>query len=197
MATLVRAVKTPSPRPRAPRSDAQRNRERVIEAARRLLEQKGPEVEMDEVAQAAGVGVGTLYRQFPNKQALIRGVLWSHVEPLAQAGHARAESKNPGKALFEHLEFLADELLARENVHAAVARAGLADSHAEQEEAMTHSLRKLLQRAQRAGAVRRDLSAGELLLLIRTTLFPAGGTPVPKRVRRRLFDVVVRGLKQP
>jgi AcrR family transcriptional regulator len=168
----------------------------VIEVARRLLEQKGPDVEMDEVAREAGVGVGTIYRQFPNKQALIQGVLWSHVQPLAEAGLARAESANPGKALFEHLEFLADELLAKENVHAAVARAGLADAHGTQEAALTKSLRKLLKRAQQAGAVRSDLSAAELLLLIRTTLFPAGGAPVPKRVRRRLFDVVVQGLKR-
>jgi AcrR family transcriptional regulator len=180
---------------RTERADARRNRERVIEVARRLFEEKGPDVEIDEVARRAGVGVGTLYRQFPNKDALVQGVLWSHVQPLAEAGHARGAASDPGKAFFEHLEFLADAFLAKENVHLAIARAGLDDSHRPQVDAMAESLRRLLQRAQEAGAVRRDISAPDLVLMIRSTLLPPGGASVPKAVRRRLFDVVLRGLR--
>ncbi len=181
-------------KPRSERADARRNRERVTEVARRLFEEKGPEVEIDEVARQAGVGVGTIYRQFPNKHALIQGVLWSHVQPLADAGYARANSLDPAKAFFEHLEFLADACLSKENVHLAVARAGLAESHGPQHDAMAESLRKLLARAKQAGAVRSDVSATDLVLLLRSTLFPANAGAVPKQVRRRLFDIVVRGL---
>jgi AcrR family transcriptional regulator len=182
--------------PRAERADARRNRERVLEVARKLFEEKGPDVEIDEVARRAGVGVGTLYRQFPNKQALIQGVLFSHVEPLAAAGLAKADAADPGNAFFAHLEFLADAFLAKENVHLAIARAGLGEeSHTPQQDAMARSLEALLARAQNAGAVRRDVSASELVLLIRSTLFPPQHASVPQAVRRRLFDVVVQGLK--
>jgi AcrR family transcriptional regulator len=179
---------------RAPRADAQRNRERVMEVAKRLFEEKGPAVDLREVAREAGVGVGTLYRQFPNKEALVQGVLWSHVEPLAEAGYARAKASDPGKALFDHLDFLAEQILARENVHLAMARAGLADVHRRQEDAVAESLRELLARAQEAGAVRKDVSAADLVMLLRSTLVPDSAA-VPKKVRRRLFDVVVRGLR--
>lgn len=190
----ARARQADAAKPRGERADARRNRERVIEVARRLFEEKGPDVEIDEVARQAGVGVGTIYRQFPNKHALIQGVLWSHVQPLAEAGYARADSPDPGKAFFEHLEFLADALLSKENVHLAVARAGLGDAKEPQQDAVAESLRELLARAQRAGAVRRDVSATDLVLLLRGTLFPANWGAVPKRVRRKLFDVVVQGL---
>jgi AcrR family transcriptional regulator len=187
-----------APRRRAPRnerSDARRNRERVIEVARRLFEEKGPDVEMDEVARQAGVGVGTIYRQFPNKDALVQGVLWSHVQPLVDAGHERADAEDPGKAFFEHLAFLADEILEKKNVHLAIARAGLQKAPTSQQDAMAASLKTLLARAQRAGAVRADVAPADLLMLIRGTLVPADGADVPNRVRRRLFDVMVRGLR--
>jgi AcrR family transcriptional regulator len=168
-----------------------------MQVARRLFEQKGPDVDIHEVARRSGVGVGTLYRQFPNKDALIQGVLRSHVVPLAEAGYARAEAADPGKAFFEHLDFLADAFLSKENVHLAIARAGLAHAHRPQQDAMAQSLEKLLSRAQIAGAVRSDISAVDLVMLIRSTLLPVDGGAIPKRVRRRLFDVVVRGLRPP
>ena len=185
------------PRKRAERSDAVRNRERVMAVARRLFEEKGPDVEIDDVARAAGVGVGTIYRQFPNKQALIQGVLWSHVQPLADAGLARAEASDPGAAFYEHLAFLADAFLAKENVHLTLARSGLAGASGPQQDAMAKSLATLLSRAQAAGAVRPDIGPKDLVMLIRGTLFPAHGGAIPKRTRRRLFDVVLRGLRPP
>ena len=184
-----------SGKPRAERSDAVRNRERVMDVARRLFEEKGPDVEIDEVASLAGVGVGTIYRQFPNKQALIQGVLWSHVQPLARAGLAQAEAPDPGKAFYEHLAFLADAFLAKENVHLALARAGLENAGGAQQDVMAESLKTLLSRAQEAGAVRTDIRPKDVVLLIRSTLFPAHGGLVPKATRRRLFDVVLQGLR--
>jgi AcrR family transcriptional regulator len=166
-----------------------------MDVARRLFEEKGPGVEIDEVARIAGVGVGTIYRQFPNKDALIQGVLWSHVQPLAEAGLARAEAADPGAAFYEHMAFLADAFLAKENVHLALAKAGLQNAGAAQQDVMAESLKTLLVRAQEAGAVRADIGAKDLVLLIRGALFPAHGGAIPKRTRRRLFDVVLQGLR--
>jgi len=161
-----------------------------------LFEAQGADVEIDEVARRAGVGVGTIYRQFPNKDALIQGVLWSHVQPLVDAGHAKADAADPAAAFYEHLAFLAESFMSKEKVHLAVVRAGLAAAkRIPQNDAMAQSLETLLARAQAAGAVRTDISAVDLIMLIRSTLFPSYGGVVPKRVRRRLFDVVIRGLR--
>lgn len=178
------------------RADARRNRDRVMEVARTLFEEKGPTVEMDEVARAAGVGVGTIYRHFPTKEALIQGVLAEHIQRLVDAMRARADETDPGRAFFECLAFLADEFLARGSLHQAMARAGFAPPAPEHRDAFRSALETLLSRAQAAGAVRGDVAASEVILLVRGALLPSEERPITVSARRRMFDVVCSGLRQ-
>ena len=82
--------------PRAPRSDAVRNRAAVIAAARKVMAKKGLDAGMDEIARAAGVGVGTVYRHFPTKDDLILGVIRARFERLAARAEAGSRTPTPG-----------------------------------------------------------------------------------------------------
>src|SRR5580692_2018314 len=79
------ATKRSKPKPRRPRADAQRNRERLLEVAKEAFTEHGAGVSLDEVAKQAGVGAGTLYRHFPTREALLEEVYRTEVEKLAAA----------------------------------------------------------------------------------------------------------------
>src|SRR4051812_7922111 len=95
--TRLEAV-TPATR-RAPRKDAQRNRERILEAAREVVAEHGVAAKMEDVAARAGVGIGTLYRFVPTKDALLGGILREEAQRLSDlAEHALALP--PGRSAF-------------------------------------------------------------------------------------------------
>src|SRR6202035_306816 len=81
------------------RADAQRNRERILEAATTLMATQGIDVPIDEIAELAQVGVGTVYRNFPTKAALFEALLLARIAPLVDAARAAAESDEPGEAV--------------------------------------------------------------------------------------------------
>src|SRR5271168_4103469 len=84
---------------RKPRSDAQRNRERILEAAKEAFTRSGANASLDDIAKDAGVGAGTLYRHFPTRDALIEAVYRTEVEKLAAAERMFSEAMPPIKAL--------------------------------------------------------------------------------------------------
>jgi AcrR family transcriptional regulator len=85
--------------PRAPRADAVRNRAAVIAAARELMSERGLDVGMDEIARAAGVGVGTVYRHFPTKDDLILGVVRARFQRIADRAVAELDNPDPWAGL--------------------------------------------------------------------------------------------------
>jgi AcrR family transcriptional regulator len=184
----------PNPEPDKPlRADARRNRDRVLAVARRLFESEGIAVEMDEIARQAGVGVGTIYRHFPTKDALIRGVADGFVERLVVAAHARSDADDPGAAFFEYLAILAGELAAKRSLGHAMADVDLTPAHVAERRVVFHeALGVLLTRAQRARAVRPDVTVADVVVLIRAPI--SSGDP-DAATRRRLLEVVSDGLR--
>src|ERR1700735_5592852 len=85
--------------PRKPRTDAQRNRERILEMAKEAFTRSGANASLDDIAKEAGVGAGTLYRHFPSREALIEAVYRTEVEKLAAAEQNFAETMAPLEAL--------------------------------------------------------------------------------------------------
>src|SRR5271169_6051357 len=85
--------------PRKPRTDARRNRERILEVAKEAFTRFGAKASLDDIAKQAGVGAGTLYRHFPTRDALIEAVYRSEVEKLAAAEGRFAETLSPVEAL--------------------------------------------------------------------------------------------------
>jgi AcrR family transcriptional regulator len=164
----VVATATSQP-PRAKRADAVRNRERVLEAARKCMALRGLDVQMDEIAKKAGVGVGTVYRHFPTKDALVQALIVDHMERMADVAKASIDAEGePWEAFSRTLwngaeQQLADRALAQVLAtqppatwqHAAEAQTSLSDHMA-----------TLLARAQEAGAVRADLRVDDIPLMM-------------------------------
>ena len=176
------------------RADAVRNRASILEAARRLVAEQGTEVVMGEIARAAGVAVGTLYRHFPNKTDLLAAVVNEYVEALAddaQDAWARVEAGGSDAAQ-ELLGFLerALEMISRSHAAKTVARAlGAEVEYVEPETRATEALGRLIEEGRASGRLRSDLTVSDLYILM--VFYPGDGSP---EVRRRWLELIHPGL---
>ena len=175
------------------RADARRNRERVLAAARRAFAEQGYAVPLDEIAAAAGVGPGTVYRHFPTKEALFEAVSVANVEELAADARARAEADDPDAAFAGFLDRMAEQALAKRNLPDAFAGAGT-DAVAAAVADMHDALGVLLVKAQEAGGIRRDVTVADLVALLKGLLYAVRSDPDPD-IRHRLLAVVRDGLR--
>ena len=183
-----------SPPPRL-RADARRNRDQILAAAEQAFSQDGLGVPVDEIARRAGVGAGTLYRHFPTKEALFEAVVVAHMEQLASEARAALESDTPSEALFGFIARLASEGRTKRNLVDALTGAGIdikavaAAPKAEFEQAFA----ALLEKAQRAGEVRPDLTVADLFGLVMGTCTMADERD--ESSQRRMLSVVCAGLR--
>jgi AcrR family transcriptional regulator len=178
------------------RADARRNRERVLEAAELVLSSDGVTAPIDEVARRAGVGVGTVYRQFPTKEALYEAVLLRRLERLLEAAAERATADDPGEAFFGFLDHLVGEAARKRDLSEALTRAGVnidVMSSVPAQELMA-AVELLLTRAQRAGAVRSDVAMPELVGLVAGTCMVAERQPGACSPQR-MISIVCDGLR--
>src|ERR1700693_5409369 len=135
------------------RADAQRNRERILEAATTLMATQGIDVPIDEIAQLAQVGVGTVYRNFPTKGALFEALLMARISPLVAAARSAAAADDPGEAFVTFVRQLCDEFADFKALADAMAPSGVDLSATKQEISgdLIGAVTELLQRAQQAG----------------------------------------------
>jgi AcrR family transcriptional regulator len=151
----------------AGRADARRNREIVLRTAVRLFADEGLEVSLGRIAQRAGVGAGTVYRHFPNKEMLLEAVLTDHVNTLVAAADRWATHAKPGDALFGFLLEVIEKSAGRQHVCKALT-ADRSWPHAMLTTAVQRfdqALDRLLRRAKQAGAIRADLRTDDLAAL--------------------------------
>ncbi|HEY2766451.1 MAG TPA: helix-turn-helix domain-containing protein [Pseudonocardiaceae bacterium] len=152
------------------RADARRNRDQIIAAARAIFAAQGPDVPMEEVAREAGVGVGTLYRRFPDREALIRAVARDNFSRmLTQARDAVAEESTAWDALVRLLRQSRElELSAQLAMHSPLAWAVIRDDLTTQQfrDAMFDTLDEVVHAAQAEGSLRRDVDTGDVTILI-------------------------------
>ena len=178
----------------ARRADAVRNRTAILEAAKQLVTEQGAEVAMGEIARAAGVAVGTLYRHFPNKADLLAAVVNEYVEALADDAQGAWERVESGQAEADQelLGFLerALEMIARSHAAKTVARAlGAEVESAEPETRATEALGRLIEAGRSSGRLRRDLTVSDLYILM--VFYPGDGSV---EVRRRWLELIRPGL---
>lgn len=178
----------------ARRADAVRNRTAILEAAKQLVTEQGAEVAMGEIARAAGVAVGTLYRHFPNKADLLAAVVNEYVEALADDAQGAWERVESGQAEADQelLDFLerALEMIARSHAAKTVARAlGAEVEYAEPETRATEALGRLIEAGRSSGRLRRDLTVSDLYILM--VFYPGDGSV---EVRRRWLELIRPGL---
>lgn len=150
------------------RADARRNRERVLAAARAVFSEQGHEAQMDDVARRAQVGVGTVYRHFPTKEALIEALAVDSFEQVtAKAKQALATIEDPWEALTATLWAGAEILAADRSLAellALIPGPTLRGLPIEQE--LNETITELLRRAQEAGAVRPDVVLDDIPMLM-------------------------------
>ncbi|MFI6926927.1 TetR/AcrR family transcriptional regulator [Nonomuraea spiralis] len=154
------------------RADARRNRERVLQIAQEALAADGLTISFDEIARRAGFGVGTVYRHFPTKEALFEAVLLGRVERFVADARALATATDAGRAFFAWFCRVAEQAAGNQALCDLLeGGAGLGLRPGSTLEAdFADALGRLLARAQRAGAVRRDLSADDVRDLLRGSL---------------------------
>ena len=180
------------------RADARRNRVAVIEASKRLFADQGLDAQMPDVAKAAKVGVGTVYRHFPTKDHLIAALARDRFERLAEKAREGIANDDPWEGLSEFIRYsaqiqaddrgLCEVMGSRPEVMDASARAVGLDELADE----------LVKRAQRAGDLRKDLDWQDIPMIAcglgritRATAGPdAGRWP-------RLVEIVLDGLRAP
>jgi AcrR family transcriptional regulator len=166
-------VSTPDPATARPplRRDAQRNRDRILEAARRIFREQGASAPVEEIARGAEVGMGTLYRHFPTKDALIDAIAVVRFAEMVEAGEEAVTNDDAAEGLVSLLRIvLAMQVKDRGFRDALSAVGGLKGGEAV---ALRDQLRaimaSLLQRAQAAGQFRNDLSGDDITAMIWST----------------------------
>ncbi|GIF20807.1 AcrR family transcriptional regulator [Actinoplanes tereljensis] len=179
-----------------PRADAIRNRARILEAAEQVLVEHGTTVSTEEIAKAAGVGIGTLFRHFPTKEELIRGVFEARLQRLAADATRLATDGDPATALATFLRQAVEQSEVKNALTSMLASAGVdvRDLTGEPQRALREALATLLRKAQQSGAARQDLEVPELIGLLAGTskaLEYAGDAAS----RSRILAVVLAGLR--
>ncbi len=178
---------------RPQRADARRNRERVLEAAFTAFAGEGLSVPVHEIARRAGVGTGTVSRHFPTKESLFAAVFVSRVEWLVGLAQQLSDAADAGEAFFQFFTALVAEGAANRGLADALAGAGFDIKAAVSgpDHDVADAMARLLARAQRAGAVRPDIEADDVIALVAGCL---ARQPDPG-ARDRLVAVVAAGLR--
>jgi AcrR family transcriptional regulator len=187
------SIDTPPPPARPLRADARRNRERIVEAARAVFAEQGADAQIDDIARAAGVGVGTVYRHFPHKEALLGELLIEKFRTFADNAERALEVDDPWEAfaglLRENAEFCANDIGTQQ----ALARGPDAWEYAApQLERLIAATTRLIARAQEAGVLPRDFVVDDIPMLmggVMTTM------ATPGYDWRRHLEIILAGLR--
>jgi AcrR family transcriptional regulator len=180
------------------RADAQRNRARVLEAAEAVFAARGTSASTEEIAQQAGVGIGTVFRHFPTKESLLEAILTDRVARLGEVARALTTATDPGAALFDLFTNMVEQAAAKKTYVDALADAAL-DSRIARSQVgreTVQALGALLARAQQAGAVRDDIGVTELIALVVGASRAAEHIGRDGAVRARTLRVVFDGLRR-
>jgi AcrR family transcriptional regulator len=180
--------------PRKPRTDALRNRERILDAAKEAFTRFGASASLDDIAKQAGVGAGTLYRHFPTRDALIEAVYRSEVEKLAAAQRRFAETMPPIDALRSWMLLFVDHIAAKQIIAPALNSVvgGASKLYEGSRSLIQSTIDALVRRAIKSGDIRKDIDSQDLLRAL-IGVFYVGSGPGPQQTARRLVDILIAG----
>ena len=180
---------------RKPRADAVRNRERVLEAAKAVFSAGGPDASLEAVARRAGVGIGTLYRHFPTREALFEAVYRREVQQLGELAEQLTSEAAPVDALRRWLRSNVEFVATKKGMSAALALAahGSTELYAYTFDRLTKAVGALLDRAVAAGDIRSDISPEDVMRALVGMCY-MHDQPGWQATVLRLVDVFVDGL---
>lgn len=181
---------------RPARRDSVRNRQLLVDAAREVFAERGFEATLDDVARHAGLGTGTAYRHFPNKHALAAEVLRGATEQIVTDAHEALDVADPWAALVQFFERVAERQASDRGLYETLTGQGDRGAQAEIWPRIVAAVRRLFDRAQKAGAVRPDAVAEDVAAVF-ALLGPAYamGRSVHPEVWRRYLILLLDGLR--
>jgi len=187
------SIDATTPSERRLRADARRNRERIMEAARAVFARQGGEAQIDDIARAAGVGVGTVYRHFPHKEALLGELLVEHFRKMADNAELALEVEDPWEAFAGLLRTNAQFCAADIGVQQALARGPDAWEYVAAEiDRLRDTTTQLIDRAQRAGVMRPDFVVDDIPMLMAGL---SSTMAVPGYDWRRHLEILLAGMR--
>lgn len=194
MTSELKAKKRSAPVPRKPRTDAQRNRERILKIAKEAFTRAGANASLDDIAKDSKVGAGTLYRHFPTRDALIEAVYRTEVEKLAAAERRFTETMPPVHALRAWLLLFVDYIAAKHIIAPVLnSVAGGPSRLFEGSFSLIHAaIDALVKRAIKSGDIRRDLEPFDLLRAL-IGVSNVASTPDWQQSAKRLVDILITG----
>jgi AcrR family transcriptional regulator len=174
------------------RADARRNHEKLLTAAGELFATKGTDVSLEAVAKHAGVGIGTLYRNFPTREALVEAAYRAEVEHLCEAASAFLESHPPDVALKRWMERFIEYAAAKKGMKGALNQvvAGGSEVYKETRVQILEALASLLTAGVAAGVLRSDVTADDVW----RAMGPVWSTDDPEQIRT-LLRLLMDGLR--
>ena len=184
------------PAGRKPRADGQRNRERLMQAAKAAFADIGPEVSLDEIARRAGVGIGTLYRHFPTRDAIVEAVYRREVQQLADAATRLSDTLPPGEALHEWMRLFVDYIATKKVIGSALGAVvgGVSELYMASGLLIIGSMNELVRRASASGDIRADVDPNDVLRgLVGFTY--GNSDPAWEASALRLIDILMDGLR--
>ena len=190
-------TKTTGPEPvRRPRADAERNRERLLAVARALFAAKGAGASLEEIARDAQVGIGTLYRHYPTRDALIEAVYRADVAQLAAAAEHFARRHPPVEALRSWLLLFVEHLATKHGMGSALQSlvGGPSQLYASSSAPVTSAVTRLVESANATGDLRCEMPPLDLLRAI-AGVAQIGATPHWRRSATQLVDVLLAGMR--
>jgi AcrR family transcriptional regulator len=188
----------PSPPGRKPRADGQRNRERLVDAAKAAFSDAGADVSLEEIARRAGVGIGTLYRHFPTRDAIVEAVYRRAVQQLAGSAQRLLGSLAPGEALHQWMRLFVDYIATKKVIAPALGSivGGPTDLYASSGAQIADAMSLLVERAAAVADIRPDVDPNDLLRALLGFTY-GNASPGWQASALRLIDVLMDGLRVP
>jgi AcrR family transcriptional regulator len=177
------------------RADARRNRARILEAAEAVFAERGASASTEEVARRAGVAIGTVFRHFPTKEALLQALVGDLVRRLESEITALVTGGDPATGLFTFFGSMVAQAGAKKTVVDLLAASGIDLPVAKPVHALQEPIEALLVRAQQAGSVRDDVRVPEVLALLTAVCQAALRAGWDHDLRARTLTIVFDGLR--
>jgi AcrR family transcriptional regulator len=186
------------PPARRARADADRNRRRLLAAAKSAFAKDGANVSLEEIARRAGVGIGTLYRHFPNRDALLAEVYRQALRELAEAAPQLLTEHTPIEALRAWMRLFLDYMATKRVIGPALSATvgGASALYASSADEIRAAMSLLVDRAVANGDIRLDIDPLDLLRAV-TGVATTEDAEGWRSAARRLIDIIIDGLKAP
>ena len=187
----------PDTAPRKPRADALRNRRRLVDAAKLAFAQRGAATSLEEIARVAGVGIGTLYRHFPTRDALVEQVYRDEARQLAEAARRLGEESSPPlEALRRWRLLFVDHLVTKQSMAELLngLADGPADLYASSAALVRDAITSLVERAVASGVARVEVEPLDLLRALAGVAKISSGASWADNARN-FVDILIGGIR--